>query len=132
MAAFILDADVEVVNGALFRQLVEELEMADTFDAFIGIDEKVGGWYTAHSMASKPGSNLARFMCNVYENFNAFTIWRKKGFYFWAPQLVGLYFANQAHNVPGMGTSPNLTSPIVAAGVKIYPQDWFSPAGADR
>ncbi len=122
-----LDADVEVVNGDLYRVLIEELERASQFEAFIGIDEKTGGWYTAHSMASKPRSKLSRFMCDLYENFGSFTAWRKKGFYFWAPQLVALYFTNRGHNPDGMGTSPELQNPIIAGDVKIYPQDWFSP-----
>jgi len=122
-----LDADVEVVNGAIYRQLIEELETSDRHEAFIGIDERNGGWYTAHSMASKPQSQLARFMCDLYANFGSFAVWRKKGFYFWAPQLVGLYFANMNHHRDGMGTTPRLDSPVVIAGVKIYPQDWFSP-----
>lgn len=122
-----LDADVEVVDGAIYRKLIDELEASDQFDAFIGIDERGGGWYTAHSVASKPQSGLARFMCELYDNFGSFTAWRKKGFYFWAPQLVALYFTNQGHNPEGMGTSPNLDHPIVASRVKIYSQDWFSP-----
>ncbi|MBC8739244.1 hypothetical protein F6X40_21075 [Paraburkholderia sp. UCT31] len=122
-----LDADVEIVNGNVYRRLIEELEEHSEYDAFIGIDEKKGGWYTAHSMASKPGSEISKFMCDLYTNFGSFTAWRKKGFYFWAPQLVALYFANNKHNVDGMGTSPNLDAPIVVANTKIYPQDWFSP-----
>ncbi len=122
-----LDADVEVVNGRLYDQLIEELEDSTDQEAFIGIDERAGGWYTAHSMASKPQSDLSRFMCQLYENFGSFTAWRKKGFYFWAPQLVGLYFTNRGHHKDGMGTTPRLTEPAVISGVKIYPQDWFSP-----
>ncbi|AMU15794.1 hypothetical protein K6Y74_30420 [Burkholderia cenocepacia] len=122
-----LDADVEIVNGAVYRRLIEELEERSEYDAFIGIDEKKGGWYTAHSMASKPGSEISKFMCELYTNFGSFTAWRKKGFYFWAPQLVALYFANKGHHVDGMGTSPNIDGPLIVAGTKIYPQDWFSP-----
>jgi hypothetical protein len=122
-----LDADVEVVNGPLFNELVTELESSPHHEAFIGIDERSGGWYTAHSMASRPQSDLARFMCELYENFGHFAAWRKKGLYFWAPQLVALYFANRGHNPDGMGTTPKLTSPTIVSGVKIYPQEWFSP-----
>lgn len=122
-----LDADVEIVDGRIYRQLIEELEVSEDFDALIGVDERGGGWYTAHSMASKPDSEISRFMCEVYTNFGSFAAWRKKGMYFWAPQLAALYFANMGHNVGGMGTSPNLVGPDVKARVKIYPQDWFSP-----
>ena len=122
-----LDADVEVVDGGIFRKIITDLENAETYDAVIGIDEKAGGWYTAHSMASKPASDLSSFMCSIYENFGAFTAWRKRGFYFWAPQLVGLYFTNTGHNEPGMGTTPQLEDPAVISRVKVLPQDWFSP-----
>ena len=122
-----LDADIEVVNGDIFRRLVAELEQHDSVDAFIGIDERGGGWYTAHSVASKPASDFSEFMCSVYENFGSFAAWRKKGMYFWAPQLTALYFANRDYNKGGMGTTPALDRPVVVERVKIYPQDWFSP-----
>jgi hypothetical protein len=50
----------------------------------------------------RPGSEISKFMCELYTNFGSFTAWRKKGFYFWAPQLVALYFANKGHHVDGM------------------------------
>lgn len=121
------DADLEVVNGSRYRNLIEELEQSRDYDAFIGIDERSGGWYTAHSMASKPGSELAEYMCEVYENFGKFVTWRKKGMYFWAPQLVGLYFAEKGYHCDGMGTMPRLDSADVIERVKVYPQEWFSP-----
>ena len=121
------DADLEVVNGSIYAKLIEELEISSKFDAFIGIDEREGGWYTAHSMASKPGSALATFMCDIYNSFGKFTAWRKKGMYFWAPQLVGLYFADNGFHKEGMGTMPHLNTPQIVERVKVYPQDWFSP-----
>lgn len=122
-----LDADVEIVDGAIFQRIIEELERADDFDAVIGIDERGGGWYTAHSMASKPGSDLSRFMCSLYEGMGPLALWRKQSFNFWAPQLTSLFFAENGHNKQGFGTSPNLDAPAIAARVKIYPQDWFAP-----
>lgn len=122
-----LDADVEVVNGKIYRSLIQNLEDATDYDAFIGIDKREDGWYTAHSMASKQKSELAEFMCQVYENFGFFSAWRKKALYLWAPQLVALYFSNKGYNIAGMGTSPNLDEPKIAERVKVYPQDYFSP-----
>lgn len=122
-----LDADVEITNGHLFDKLITELQDDQNIDAFIGIDSKADGWYTAHSMASKKGSKLARFMCEVYEGLGHASLWRRKVFYFMAPQLTSLYFANHGWNVDGMGSTPNLNTPVVVEGVKIYPQDWFSP-----
>ncbi|MDR7117304.1 glycosyltransferase [Caulobacter sp. BE254] len=122
-----LDADVEIVDGDLFDKLIDELEEADSFDAFIGIDEKTGGWYTAHSMAAKKNSDIANFMCSVYEGLGPIKSWRKKAFYLWAPQLTALYFFENDHHVDGMGTTPHIDKPIVAGRVKIYPQEYFSP-----
>ncbi len=122
-----LDADVEIIDGDIYRKLIEELEVATNYEALIGIDEKGGGWYTAHTMACKPKSDLAKFMRDLYANFGAFIAWLKKGFYFWAPQLVGLFYTTRGLNAAGMGTTPQLESPIIAANVKIYPQEWFSP-----
>jgi len=122
-----LDADVEVTNGSVFDTLVSELEISESLHSFIGIDSKSDGWYTAHSMASKRQSPLTRFMCNVYENLGPLSLWRRKVFYFMAPQLTSLYFTDRGFNVDGMGSQPNLSAPLVCDGVKIYPQDWFSP-----
>lgn len=122
-----LDADIEIVNGSLFRNFVEELDASPDFHSFIGIDNKAGGWYTGHSVATRAGSPLARFMCNVYEGLGPVSLWRRKIFYFMSPQLTSLYFANNGHNVDGMGTTPNLSVPVVNNGVKIYPQEYFSP-----
>jgi len=122
-----LDADVEVYDGARFRTLVDELENAQGYDAFIGIDKRGDGWYTAHTMASRPQSDLARFMCSVYENMGDLAVWRKKNFYFWAPQLTASYFAHKGHNREGMGTTPRLDEPVDIARVRIYPQEYFAP-----
>lgn len=122
-----LDADIEVVNGKLFRNLVEELECRENYQSFLGIDNKAGGWYTGHSVASHAHSPLANFMCEVYEGLGHVSLWRRKIFYFMSPQLTSLYFAHNGHNVDGMGTTPNLTEPVIQQGVKIYPQEYFSP-----
>lgn len=122
-----LDADIEVTNGRIFDQLINELDSANDIHSFIGIDSKSDGWFTAHSMASKRSSELSRFMCEVYENIGDLALWRRKVFYFMAPQLTALYFCKHGINQDGMGSHPNLEAPIVHAGVKIYPQDWFSP-----
>jgi hypothetical protein len=121
------DADIEVVNGELLNKMVEELEAADTYFAAIGIDNRAGGWYTGHSMISKKGSPYATFMCEVYEGLGKVAIWRRKIFYFMSPQLSALFFAYSGHNVDGMGTTPQLDVPKVLHGVKVFPQEYFSP-----
>lgn len=121
------DADIEVVNGKLFNDLVEAIEINDDLQGMIGIDKKTDGWYTAHSMVFKKGSKITRFMCEVYESMGPIAFWRRKIFYFMAPQLTALYFAKNGYNEKGMGCSPNKKEPFVVDGVKIYPQDYFSP-----
>ncbi|GEM_PF-3569876 len=122
-----LDADIEIVNGSIFTSLVEELERSNIHHSFIGIDNKAGGWYTGHSMATVAASPLANFMCEVYEGLGPVSLWRRKIFYFMSPQLTSLYFATNGHNIDGMGTTPNLSEPTIKSGVKIYPQEYFSP-----
>ncbi len=122
-----LDADIELVNGDNLRMLLLEMNLSKDYDAVLGIDERGGGWYTAHSVLSKPGSDLANFMCRTYDKFGSFVNWRKKGFYFWAPQVTALYFTENKVNPDGLGTTPNINEPVVSARVKIMPQDWFSP-----
>lgn len=122
-----LDADIELVNGLKFNQIIEDLESDSVLHAVIGIDNKNGGWYTGHSMACKPQSELASFMCEVYEGLGHVSLWRRKIFYFMAPQITALYFATKGWNADGMGSSPGLNDPVVRFGVKIYPQDYFSP-----
>jgi hypothetical protein len=78
-------------------------------------------------MACKKGSDLAKFMCETYESLGAVSLWRRKIFYLMAPQLTSLYFATHGWNPDGMGSLSHLETPTVVAGVKIYPQEWFSP-----
>ena len=122
-----LDADIEIINGDLFSKIIEELEDNESLDSFIGIDEMNGGWFTAHSMASKPKSDISHFMRKTYESMSTIYLWRRKDFYLMAPQLTGLYFTSLGFNVDGMGTAPGLASPEIRYKTKIYPQDWFSP-----
>ncbi len=123
-----LDADIEIVNGNLLNKIVTEFEENPEAHAFLGIDNKDGGWYTAHSVGCKKGSKLAEFMCEVYENLGPIAFWRRKIFHMMAPQLTALYFAQHGFNMKdGMGNYPMLKEPTVLHGVKIYPQEWFSP-----
>lgn len=121
------DADIEVVNGKKFRLIFNDIEESDELDGAIGIDKKEGGWYTAHSMIMKKDSPITKFMCNVYESMGELCIWRRKIFYFMAPQLTALYFCSNGYNVDGMGSCPNLDTTTIIHRIKIYPQDYFSP-----
>jgi hypothetical protein len=122
-----LDADIEIIDGVKFNNIIEELVSDPDLQAVIGVDNREGGWYTGHSMASKKNSDYSQFMCRVYEDFGDISIWRRKIFYFMSPQLSALYFAHNGHHVDGMGSSPWLDKPVVVNQVKIYPQEYFSP-----
>lgn len=122
-----LDADIEIINPQVFDNIVSDLESSDEYHSFIGVDNKSGGWYTGHSVGSLKNSPLSRFMCETYEGMGNISLWRRKIFYFMSPQITSLYFAFNGHNVEGMGTTPNLKNPMIISGVKVYPQEFFSP-----
>lgn len=116
-----LDADIEVFDGAKFDALIDELEKSQEYDSLIGIETPIGG-YTSHSFACKKNSKLANYMCNLYANLDVLSIARKKMLV--GPHITNLYFWEQ-----GIGNRGNILSktPIVEAGVKILPLDFFSP-----
>ncbi len=119
-----LDADIEVVNGQKFNQIIEELEQSDTYEAIIGLETRIHG-YTAHSMAAKPNSKIAHFMCSLYENMGKLYHLRKTAFV--APGLVYLYFLDEGYFIENEGFCGDIASPIICYNVKIYPVDYFSP-----
>lgn len=121
------DADVEVTDGNKFRTIFNSVNSDSLLQGAIGIDNREGGWYTAHSMIMKKGSDITKFICSVYEGLGYFSIWRRKIFYLMAPQITALYFDYNGYNSNTMGSSPNLECPCSVCGVKIYPQDYFSP-----
>ncbi len=121
------DADIEVTNGSLFSTIFTEVNNNNAVYGAIGIDNKQGGWYTAHSMVMKPDSPMPNFMCNLYEGFGDLVLWRRKVFYFMAPQLSALYFHKFGHNPDGMGSTPNLSESTTIAGIMVLPQEYFSP-----
>jgi len=122
-----LDADIEVINGAKFSEIVDSVASNLTLDGFIGIDNMEGGWYTAHSMGAKKESFFASEMLKIYDSLGPFVPWMNKNVYLFAPCLVGLYFANNKHNVEAMGSTSHLNTPIDVGRVRIYPQEYFSP-----
>ena len=122
-----LDADIEVINGAKFSEIVNSVQENPDLDGFIGIDNKDGGWYTAHSMGAKKGSFFSSEMLRIYDSLGPFVPWMDRNVYLFAPCLVGLFFANNNHNVGAMGSTSHLDVPRDVIGVRIYPQEYFSP-----
>ncbi len=124
-----LDADVEIVNGKLFNEIIEEFESSDNH-SLIGVDTD-DGWYTAHSMACKKNSPLAELMCDIYGNMGYFYHWRKTSCT--APILVTLYFLERTAQLKtrlpfldNIGRT-NPKTIIDIEGVRILPQDYMSP-----
>lgn len=120
-----LDADIEIVNGVGLSSLVDDLSSSQTFDAFIGIENRLG--YTAHSMGAKPNSDLAQFMCKVYENMGKLYHLRRTRLI--APQLVQLYFFDRGIARSPEGILQGISRPFVTGRVMVLPQDYFSPLG---
>ncbi|SFB83768.1 Glycosyltransferase sugar-binding region containing DXD motif-containing protein [Brevinema andersonii] len=118
-----LDADIEIVNGELFNQYIEEFEQSDNH-ALVGIDTDAR-YYTAHSMACKQNSELANFMCTVYENLGPLRHWRKT--FCTAPQLLSLYFMEKGKRTHELGKFTHCEAITDLAGVRIYPKAYFSP-----
>lgn len=116
-----LDADIEIFDGKKFDTLINELEKSDEYDSLIGIETPIGG-YTSHSFACKKDAKIANYMCNLYANLDALSVARKKMLV--GPHITNLYFWEQ-----GLGNKGNISSkiPIIKAGVKILPLDYFSP-----
>lgn len=116
-----LDADIEIFDGKKFDTLINELEKSDEYDSLIGIETPIGG-YTSHSFACKKDAKLANYMCNLYANLDALSVARKKMLV--GPHITNLYFWEQS-----LGNKGNISSkiPIIKAGVKILPLDYFSP-----
>ena len=127
-----LDADIEIVNGRVFNSIIEELEQTKDYNAIIGteFDASCGLsrfiTYTAHSMASYKNSELATFMCSIYENMGVLRHLRK-GNHGWtplaAPFLADLYFIDNIEQKKGLKTN----QPEIHKNTKIYPNDYFSP-----
>lgn len=129
-----LDADIEIIDGEIFRRIYEEAQTSDDYDLFIGVESNKTGGLTPHSMGIKCGSNheVLDFLINLYENTLSGSL-----HYFIKrlpiPDLMSLYFlelekktsGNQAISKDGLFY--NVAQPVIVNNIKIYPQDYFSP-----
>lgn len=125
-----LDADIEVLDGNVFRQVYDEAQAASDYSLFIGIESTGNGRLTAHSMGVKDGSSnpILRFMMNFYETSFSGPL-RHDMRKFNMPYLMTFYFMEKSESefVKTKGSFPGLSSPKTVDGIKIYPSEWFSP-----
>lgn len=127
-----LDADIEVLNGKIFRKIYEEAQTSNEYTLFIGIESERNGNLTAHSMGVKYGESheILLFLMNLYETVfsNSLRHFIKK---FPIPDLMSLYFRNYEESenylLSTNGYFPGKQNTIVTKKMKIYSQDYFSP-----
>jgi hypothetical protein len=121
-----LDADCEITNGQRLKELIFECETSDQYDAFLGVEDLIRGAPTAQTVYSKKGSQIAKFMLELYEEkLPPFWIWRESKLLI-GPDLLTLYFYENGAK-ENCGYFPQLLEPIIIGRVKIYPQEYFSP-----
>jgi hypothetical protein len=127
-----LDADIEILDGVIFRKIYEEAQTAVNYTLFIGVESERNGNLTAHSMGVKNGESheLLFFLMNLYEN-----VFSSSMRHFITktpiPDLMSLYFRDledsEGYSLSTKGYFPGKKDTIITKGIKIYSQDYFSP-----
>jgi hypothetical protein len=134
---FYLDADIEILKGETFRRVYEEAQDAGDYALFLGIESDKTGGLTPHSMGIKCGEKheVLSFLMDLYET--AFTTAMRYTIKkFPIPDLISLYFV-ELEKEHGYGLSKNgcfyhCTEPFITRGIKIYPQEYFSPVTSNN
>jgi glycosyltransferase involved in cell wall biosynthesis len=127
-----LDADIEILDGNIFREIYEEAQNASDYSLFIGIESSKNGRLTLHSMGSKEGQphEAMIFLMNLYETVFS-TPMRYLINQFPITDLMRLYFINfekyENYVDSKNGCFSNKIQPFITKNMKIYPQDYFSP-----
>lgn len=122
-----LDADCEILDGKVLDGIVSELYAQDDYDIVFGIEAKENGYPTAQTVAAKPNSELAQYMCDLYENrLPPLFHWRDSHALI-GPRLMGLYMLEKGVNTHSDGFFVGLDKPVIVGGMKVYPQAYFSP-----
>jgi hypothetical protein len=130
-----LDADMEILDGSIFRKIYEEAQNTLEYDLFIGIESSKSGRLTLHSMGCKEGKphEALTFLMNLYETVFT-TPMRYLINQFPITDLISLYFVNfeKSENYIDSknGYFNNRSHPFITKKIKIYPQDYFSPVTA--
>lgn len=119
-----IDADCEILNGKKLHNLIEDLYNTSEYEGFIGIESADNGRLTVQTMALKPNSKIANFMLSMYDDHLASPLYHWKN-QFIGPTLISLYFLENGYK-PGTEFI-RVTKPEVHLGLKIYPQEYFSP-----
>lgn len=122
-----LDADIEIVNGKKFDQVVEELEQGQhhSFTGFADNGLPVYDWI-AESVGSKKNSPLSVFMCSLYDNMGPLSYLDKHSIA--APNLLACYFAYHGCFIENNGKySGDIDKIIDILGVRVYPKEYFQP-----
>lgn len=127
-----LDADIEILDGSIFRQVYEDCQKADNYNLFIGVESRKNGKLTAHSMGIKDGTfhPVFRFLMDLYENaFSGPLHHAIKNFDM--PYLMSLYFLDKEkkenYDKSSDGRFRNINSILTTDNIRIYPPEWFSP-----
>jgi hypothetical protein len=127
-----LDADIEILNGDIFRRIYEEAQTAHDYNLFIGIESTRNGKLTLQSLGIKEYTSheALLFLMNLYETVFT-TPMRHFIKQFPITDLLCLYFLNfeDSNNYTDSknGCFVGKTDPFITNGMKIYSQDYFSP-----
>jgi hypothetical protein len=127
-----LDADIEILQGTVFRKIYEDAQKTNDYTLFIGIENIQNGGLTPHSMGVKCGESheLLQFLMNLYETVFT-TSMRHVIKKFPIPDLMSLFFwdfeENEHFSLTKKGCFFNYNAPFIAKKIKIYTQDYFSP-----
>jgi glycosyltransferase involved in cell wall biosynthesis len=130
-----LDADIEILDGDIFRKIYEDAQKSNDYVLFIGIENKRNGGLTPHSMGVKCGETheLLQFLINIYETIFT-TSMRHIIKKFPIPDLMSLFFWDSEEiehfSLTKKGCFFNYNAPFIAKKIKIYTQDYFSPVTA--
>lgn len=127
-----LDADIEMLDGEIFRHIYTEAQTGSDHDLFIGVESSRTGGLTPHSMGIACGAQhgLLDFLMNLYETSLSGPLHhflRRLPI----PDLARLYFIEleekTGERISTDGLFLSVTEPVVLDRIRIYPQDYFSP-----
>jgi hypothetical protein len=127
-----LDADIEILDGDIFRKIYEETQETTDYTLFIGVESERNGNLTAHSMGVKNGESheILLFLMNLYEDVFSGSM-RHFVEKTPIPDLMSLYFReledSEGYSLSTNGYFPGKRNNIITKNIKIYSQDYFSP-----
>ncbi len=127
-----LDADIEILDGNIFRNIYNNAQQNNDYSLFLGVESSKNGKLTAHSMGIKDNTfhPLLSFLMNLYENELSGPLHFALK-YLDMPYLMSLYFLNKERTLHYSdskdGKFKYLNNPIITDGICIYPASYFSP-----